>query len=51
MIIAFLDDLVNFSDVPDIHVISAVVKLFLRELPIPLITFDLYPDLIKIAQG
>ncbi len=31
----------------DIHVITGVLKLYFRSLPIPLITFDAYPSFIS----
>ncbi|KAK0395410.1 hypothetical protein QR680_001267 [Steinernema hermaphroditum] len=39
-------------DLSDIHPmnIASVVKLYLRKLPDPLMTFDLYPDWIKFAK-
>lgn len=33
--------------VEDIHVITGLLKLYLRLLPIPLITFDVYPQFIE----
>ena len=38
----------DLSVVEDIHAITGTMKLFLRELPIPLLTFDAY-DLCLIA--
>eukprot|EP00794_Sanderia_malayensis_P007744 gene7744-8585_t len=32
------------------NLISSVLKLYLRELPEPLMTFDLYPTFIQVAQ-
>ncbi|XP_066995467.1 rho GTPase-activating protein 45 isoform X2 [Anabrus simplex] len=39
-------------DLADIHpnVIANVLKLYLRQLPEPLLTFQLYPDFIRIAK-
>ena len=34
----------------DIHAVTGALKLYLRELPVPLITFDAY-DLTLIAAG
>ncbi len=34
----------------DIHIICSLLKLFLRQLPIPLITFDVYNKLIDILS-
>ena len=33
----------------DIHCIAGALKLYLRELPEPLMTFDLYDDWMKAA--
>ncbi|KAJ1680059.1 hypothetical protein EV182_000770 [Spiromyces aspiralis] len=37
----------SLPEYADINVVSGVVKLFLRELPEPLLTFDLYESLIE----
>jgi hypothetical protein len=29
------------------HVIASVLKLYLRQLPMPLLTYELYPHFIK----
>ncbi|XP_032221238.2 rho GTPase-activating protein 45 isoform X3 [Nematostella vectensis] len=42
-------ELVDLSTVPP-HVIAAVLKLYLRQLPEPLLTFKLYPEFIKLAK-
>jgi len=34
-----------------VSVLTGVVKLYLRELPIPLIAFDVYPEVIKVAAS
>ena len=31
----------------DVHVISGVLKLYFRLLPVPLISFDAYPQMIS----
>lgn len=33
---------INTKDFPDINAISGVLKLYLRQLPIPLVPFDLF---------
>ena len=38
----------DLSKFEDIHALTGAMKLYLRELPIPLITFDVY-DLCLIA--
>ena len=32
------------------HVFSAALKLYLRELPVPIMTYDLYPDFIAAGS-
>lgn len=34
----------------DINIIAGVLKLYLRDLPIPVITYDLYPRFIQAAS-
>jgi hypothetical protein len=42
----------HFKSVEDIHVITGVLKLYFRSLPIPLITFDAYPNFVSaISQS
>lgn len=38
---------VDFSQYTDINIITGAVKLYLRELPIPLISFDTYSEIMK----
>ncbi len=40
-------DDVDLSQYLDVNILTGAVKLFLRELPIPLITFDAYTDIMK----
>lgn len=35
----------------DINIITGALKLYFRELPIPLITYDAYPRFIETASG
>jgi hypothetical protein len=35
----------------DAHSVAGVLKQYLRELPEPLLTFDLYSDWMKTAQA
>lgn len=35
----------------DINIITGALKLYFRELPIPLITYDAYPHFIETASG
>lgn len=43
-------DIVDFNEFKynDIHIICSLLKLYLRQLPIPLITFDIYNRLIDM---
>jgi hypothetical protein len=38
----------DFDNVEDPHLISSLLKMYLRELPEPLMTFDLYTEFIDI---
>lgn len=40
----------DLGAVPDPHVVATLLKLFLRELPQPLIPFQLYPHFIEAAS-
>eukprot|EP01087_Luapelamoeba_hula_P013818 TRINITY_DN3983_c1_g1_i2.p1 TRINITY_DN3983_c1_g1~~TRINITY_DN3983_c1_g1_i2.p1 ORF type:complete len:370 (+),score=79.62 TRINITY_DN3983_c1_g1_i2:116-1225(+) len=40
----------GFDRETDPHMLSALLKLYLRELPEPILTFDLYPSFITAAQ-
>ena len=37
----------DLSQYLDVNILTGAVKLFLRELPIPLVTFDAYKDIMK----
>ncbi len=37
----------DFSQYTDENIVSGAIKLYLRELPIPLITFDTYKNILK----
>jgi len=41
----------NLVDEKDAHVIGSLLKVFLRELPEPLFTYDLYDDFIDALDG
>lgn len=41
---------VDFSTITDPHVITNILKQYLRELPEPLLTFHLYQQFIKLAE-
>ena len=40
-------EVVDLSLYKDLNIITGVIKLYLRELPIPLITFDAYNEIMK----
>ncbi|XP_071119029.1 unconventional myosin-IXb-like isoform X6 [Haliotis cracherodii] len=42
-------DAVDFEEYP-VHVLTSTLKCFFRELPEPLLTFDLYEDFIRAAE-
>lgn len=41
---------IDFSRYSDINVVCGAVKLYLRELPIPVISFDAYNDIMKATS-
>eukprot|EP01122_Echinamoeba_exundans_P007434 TRINITY_DN2299_c0_g2_i1.p1 TRINITY_DN2299_c0_g2~~TRINITY_DN2299_c0_g2_i1.p1 ORF type:complete len:1223 (-),score=342.55 TRINITY_DN2299_c0_g2_i1:17-3685(-) len=41
---------VNFAEIDDVNVISGLIKLFLRELPEPLLTFELYNEFVSVVD-
>lgn len=47
----YLGEAVDLSQYQDLNIITGVIKLYLRELPIPLITYDSYKDIIKATGG
>ncbi|CAH8452184.1 unnamed protein product [Dicrocoelium dendriticum] len=38
------------SRIPDVNVITSLIKAFLRQLPVPLITYEAYPKLMDIIR-
>ncbi|XP_067665746.1 unconventional myosin-IXb-like isoform X10 [Haliotis asinina] len=42
-------DAVDFEEYP-VHVLTSTLKCFFRELPEPLLTFDLYDDFLRAAE-
>lgn len=38
---------VNFREIEDVHLAAVILKSFLRELPEPLLTFQLYNDIVN----
>ena len=47
----FTGENIDFSSVSDVHTITGSIKLFLRDLPIPLITYSAYPHFISFMSG
>ena len=47
----YLGEAVDLSQYQDLNIITGVIKLYLRELPIPLITYDTYKEIIKSTGG
>lgn len=40
---------VNFREMEDVHLAAVILKTFLRELPEPLLTYQLYNDIVNFA--
>lgn len=40
----------NFSKLGDVHLPAAILKSFLRQLPEPLLTYDLYDHIIRVQS-
>ncbi len=38
---------VSFSQLDDVHLAAVILKMFLRELPEPLLTYQLYNDIVN----
>ena len=43
-------DKIDFSRYTDINIVCSAVKLYLRELPIPVVTFDAYNEVMKATS-
>ncbi|XP_037618231.1 rho GTPase-activating protein 1-like [Sebastes umbrosus] len=41
---------VNFREIEDVHLAAVILKTFLRELPEPLLTFQLYNDIVNFTS-
>lgn len=41
---------VNFAEMEDVHLAAVILKTFLRELPEPLLTYQLYNDIINFQS-
>lgn len=40
---------VDFRETEDVHLAAVILKTFLRELPEPLLTYQLYNDIVNFA--
>ena len=38
----------DFDELGDVHIPAAILKSFLRQLPEPLLTYDLYDHIIRV---
>lgn len=41
----------DYSQILDISILTGAVKLYLRELPLPLITYDAYNEIMKVTAA
>lgn len=41
---------VDFNQLGDVHLPAAILKSFLRQLPEPLLTYDLYDHIIRVQS-
>ncbi|KAK5875331.1 hypothetical protein CesoFtcFv8_027818 [Champsocephalus esox] len=41
---------VNFREMEDVHLAAVILKTFLRELPEPLLTYQLYNDIVNFSS-
>lgn len=46
----FSGEEVNFAEMEDVHLAAVILKTFLRELPEPLLTYQLYNDIINFQS-
>ena len=44
----YLGDKVEFREYSDVHLAAVLIKLFLRELPEPLLTFEAYDTITEL---
>lgn len=47
--VCLLGEAVDFREMEDIHLAAVILKTFLRELPEPLLTYQLYNDIINFS--
>lgn len=42
---------IKWEEIPDVAIVTGALKLFFRELPIPLISYNTYPIVIEAVRG
>lgn len=47
--VCFVGATVNFREIEDVHLAAVILKTFLRELPEPLLTYQLYNDIVNFT--
>jgi len=47
---SFDNGMTELPETNDVHVVAGLLKMWLRMLPEPLLTFELYPEFIKIGE-
>lgn len=47
--VCFVGAAVNFREIEDVHLAAVILKTFLRELPEPLLTYQLYNDIVNFT--
>lgn len=45
----FVGETVDFREMEDVHLAAVILKTFLRELPEPLLTYQLYNDIVNFS--
>lgn len=49
LVVRFVGATVNFTEMEDVHLAAVILKTFLRELPEPLLTYQLYNDIVNFT--
>ena len=44
-------DSIKWEEIFDVTIVTGALKLFLRELPIPLISYNVYPVIIEAVRS
>ncbi len=47
--VCFVGATVDFREIEDVHLAAVILKTFLRELPEPLLTYQLYNDIVNFT--